>query len=308
MQLFHRRSEALKGESGTMFVRGDAPDSCIEGSGVAGTNIHGRFSQFCSCAVGSFRGGDEHRGNGSAGFRQIGGLRRQLVGCRQCWTVLEWPGGVEQLATRLGLAMRPSQKGGLNFAVGGARLDPRSGAQNLRAQADMFLKMAPRMGRTLYVVYGGGNDLLGAIGQPSAPAIVDQAVTSLRSIVDDLAKQGATDILVPNLPNVGITPEMRAWETRTMAQARELAERFNDALGRALTSFIDSANLRLHRLDVWAMAERAQADPAAFGFVDITPPCERRPTCEGYLFWDHVNPTTHAHARLAEAAYNLLPP
>ena len=81
------------------------------------------------------------------------------------------PVWVEQLATRLGLAIMPSQKGGLNFAVGGARLDPRSGAQNLRAQADMFLKMAPRMSRTLYVVYGGGNDLLGAIGQPNAPAI-----------------------------------------------------------------------------------------------------------------------------------------
>jgi len=218
------------------------------------------------------------------------------------------PVWVEQLATRLGIIMRPSQTGGLNFAVGGARLDPRSGAQNLRAQADMFLKMAPRTDRTLYVVYGGSNDLLGAVGQPNAPVIVDQAVASLRSIVDDLAKQGATDILVPNLPDVGISPEMRARGARAMVQARELTERFNDTLSQALTGFADSANLRLHRLDVWAMAERARADPAAFGFVDVKTPCERRPTCEGYLFWDHVHPTTRAHARLAEAAYILLPP
>ncbi len=50
------------------------------------------------------------------------------------------PVWVEHLADRLGLKLSPSQRGGSNFAVGGARLDPRSGLHSLRAQVDAFLK------------------------------------------------------------------------------------------------------------------------------------------------------------------------
>src|SRR5215217_2201063 len=64
---------------------------------------------------------------------------------------------VEVLARRLNVTLQPSQAGGLNFAVGGARLDPRSGSHSLRAQADRFLKRPRQGGRTLHVVYGGGN-------------------------------------------------------------------------------------------------------------------------------------------------------
>jgi len=112
---------------------------------------------------------------------------------------------------------------------------------------------------------------------------------------------------VPNLPDIGITPEVRARGGRPMAQARQLTESFNDTLRQALTGFAEGADFRLHRLDVWVMAERARVDSAALGFIDSTTPCETLPTCEGYLFWDDVHPTTRAHARLAEAAYNLLP-
>jgi len=116
------------------------------------------------------------------------------------------PVWVEYLATRLGIALKPSRAGGLNFAVGGARLDPNSGNTSLRAQASAYLT-APRLSaRTLYIVYGGGNDLLAAVEQHQARTTVDAAVGSLRSIVADLASRGATDILVPNLPAIGITP------------------------------------------------------------------------------------------------------
>jgi len=63
---------------------------------------------------------------------------------------------------------------------------------------------------------------------------------------------------------------------------------------------------RLYRLDVWQLAERVKADPAAAGFVDITNPCAHHQRCEGYLFWDDVHPTTQAHRRLADAALQVL--
>jgi phospholipase/lecithinase/hemolysin len=216
------------------------------------------------------------------------------------------PVWVEQLAARLARPLTPSQGGGLNFAVGGARLDARSGPNSLRAQADRYLKAPRPNGRTLHVVYGGGNDLFAAIGAPNPDEGVEAAIASLRSILRDLARHGATDVLVPNLPDVGITPEVRARGARARREARALSEQFNAGLDRVLAEMNGSPALRLHRLDVWTMGERVAADPASLGFANITHGCNAQPSCEGYLFWDHVHPTTRAHARLAEEAHRIV--
>jgi hypothetical protein len=50
------------------------------------------------------------------------------------------PVWVEHLATRFGFMLEPSRTGGSNFAVGGARLDPRPGTTSLRAQASAYLR------------------------------------------------------------------------------------------------------------------------------------------------------------------------
>jgi phospholipase/lecithinase/hemolysin len=217
------------------------------------------------------------------------------------------PVWVEQLAARLEVALRPTRAGGLNFAVGGARLDPLSGPHSLRAQADLFLGMRQPSGRTLHIVFGGGNDLLSAVGRLKAPRMVETAVASLRSIVADLVRHGASDLLVPNLPDVGMTPMVRARGNTAVAHAGWLTQQFNGAADRALSELAGAfGSVRLHRLDVRAMAARARTHPAAFGFVDIKNPCIRLPGCEGYLFWDHVHPTTQAHGRLADAALATL--
>ena len=75
------------------------------------------------------------------------------------------PVWVEQLADQLGLKVRPSQLGGSNYAVGGALLDPRSGPHSLRGQADLYLAKPREDRHILYIVFGGGNDLLAAYDQ-----------------------------------------------------------------------------------------------------------------------------------------------
>ena len=216
------------------------------------------------------------------------------------------PVWVEQLAARLGLPLRASARGGLNFAVGGARLDPHSGPDNLRAQADCYLSSPRAPGRTLHIVFGGGNDLLAAIHNPGADGMVKAAVASLKTIMADLAAHGATDVIVPNLPDVGMTPAVRRLGQPAMAQAGELTDLFNHELDKAVVALASQHELHFHRLDIRGMAERARADPGAFGFTNVTAPCNVLESCEGYLFWDDVHPTTLAHARLAEAAATLV--
>jgi cholinesterase len=61
------------------------------------------------------------------------------------------PVWVEQLAEMLKLPLTASERGGQNFAVGGARVE--EGPQSLRAQVEEFLKLPRPSGRTLYVIW-----------------------------------------------------------------------------------------------------------------------------------------------------------
>ena len=216
------------------------------------------------------------------------------------------PVWVEELGTRLGLQVKPSESGGWNFAIGGARLDPDSGPTSLRAQADRYLARPSQEGRLLHVAFGGGNDVLAAVATHGAERMVDEAAAALKSILGDLAEYGATDILVPTIPDVGMTPAMRSRGAPAAAEARAVTDRFNAAVDDGLREVSSRYAVRFHRLDVYAMAERARRDPGAFGFVDVTNPCQGLASCEGYLFWDDVHPTAPAHRRLADAAFELV--
>ena len=218
------------------------------------------------------------------------------------------PNWAEQLGEGLKVSVRSTQAGGTNFAVGGARLDAGSGPNSLRAQTDRYLRGAKPAGRILFIVYGGGNDVLGAIGDADARSAVQRAVTFLKTIISDLERHGACDVLVPNVPDVGITPAVRARGGGALAQARALTREFNAAVDEALRAFVWSRTLRIHRLDVYTLGERVRADPAALGFSNITSACNGLASCKGYLFWDDVHPTSRAHAHLADAAFHVVSP
>jgi phospholipase/lecithinase/hemolysin len=128
----------------------------------------------------------------------------------------------------------------------------------------------------------------------------------LLGIVSDLAEHGATDVMVPNLPDVGMTPAIRSRGGPASEHARRLSQDLNAEVDQAIAEIASSTGVQVYRLDVYGMAERARNDPAAFGFMDVSRPCAALHSCDGYLFWDHVHPTTHGHARLADAALTML--
>jgi outer membrane lipase/esterase len=217
------------------------------------------------------------------------------------------PVWVEHLAKSLGLPLRPSRAGGTNHAVGGARAV--GGPNELRAQVRGYL--AEQGGsadpRALYTVWAGGNDLLAA-GFASGPdtAGLDAAAT-VGEAVAALGAAGARTVLVPNLPDLGITPALQAVGPAAAAEARRRSLAYDDALVLVLDRVAaHHPGVAILRLDVQALAERVLADPGAAGLRDVINPCQGRPSCEGALFWDPIHPSAHAHARLAAAASSLI--
>ncbi|MCL1635372.1 autotransporter domain-containing protein [Luteimonas sp. SX5] len=238
------------------------------------------------------------------------------------------PGWVwsQYVADYYGTGATPNGNGqnGTNYAAGGARVGvDTSGAlgpiPSLATQTTRYL--AANGGRAdpnaLYTVWGGANDLFAVAADPSqAPAIIGGAVTAQAGIVATLKGAGARYIVVPTIPDIGLTPSSRAGGAVGMAQGTALATAYNNALFGAL----GGAGLRVIPLDTFHFLQEAVANPGLYGFRNVTDPAcvvESSLTCSplayvspdaanAYLFADGVHPTVAAHQILSQLAVSAL--
>lgn len=231
------------------------------------------------------------------------------------------PVAVEYLAQLLGLPM-------LNLAFGGATTGRTTGPDaepnflNATRLPSPPFPVLPNMGDTfdeylathtvdplaLYVVWGGANDFFLAQELNTNPATLvaelqaaaARAIANIVGYVGTLQALGAQTILVPGLPDLGLTPSLSGGPLQ--AAASMLSAQFNDRLRAELLVF-DSAIY----FDTSALLHEIVANPAAYGFTNVTEACfDGMAVCDPdplnwnlYLFWDSVHPTTHAHKILA---------
>lgn len=171
--------------------------------------------------------------------------------------------------------------------------------------------------KTLFLLWGAPNDFFLAFAQQSQGATVDfaavttAAITNLVTDVGALAEKGAQHILVPNMPDLGLTPFFLAQGSTAAASATALTNAFNAGLADALSS-LGGSGLDLMTFDTAAFLRNAVANPGSLGFTNVTTSClaagfSAFPNCAGYLFFDDVHPTTAAHALLGEAFAQAVP-
>jgi phospholipase/lecithinase/hemolysin len=156
----------------------------------------------------------------------------------------------------------------------------------------------------LYFVWGGSNDYL----------IHDSPVQAARNIgnyVNVLAAAGARNFLVPNLPDLGLTPSARM--EGEVSLAHDYSVVFNTELANQLGS-LDATlpAINIHRFDTFALLNDVVQNPVNYGLTDVTNPCFTLLgiTCdnpEARLFWDDFHPTTAAHAILAAGFATAVP-
>jgi phospholipase/lecithinase/hemolysin len=231
---------------------------------------------------------------------------------------------IEQLATTM--HDQPSAHPALrapghftNYAYGRAR--SRAGAStfplfDLSTQVGLFLSdfggNAPD--DTTYVVWTGANDLQDALGalavDPSGATsfgIIQAAITATANNIMALWGSGARTFLVPNAPNIGITPAVKAAGVQAEMAALQLSMGYNLGLMQALDGLEMLPGIKIVRLDVFTILTDLVADPEAAGFTNVTDSCItpnvikqalcRRPN--QFLFWDGIHPTRAGHRYLA---------
>jgi len=207
------------------------------------------------------------------------------------------PVWVEDFAARFGLKVDPALRGGTNYAVGGAKVG--TDIDSMKNQLLVFLITRRIHSNDVFVVFGGGNDLLPGV----TVGFVANTAMKLGDIVKNLAARGAAIFLVPNIPNKGLTPSARS--AGTTAEEQELTMAFNAAVDVVLNDAATRLNVKIIRVDLFTLAQSAVMMPTPFGFTNVTDPCLVNTVCsdpDSYLFWDDIHPTARAHQFIASAA------
>ncbi|MBS0446251.1 MAG: PEP-CTERM sorting domain-containing protein [Proteobacteria bacterium] len=240
----------------------------------------------------------------------------------------------DRLASGLGLSLTASLSGGTDYAYGGARttyvnpgLPPSALSFNQQIAAyDTTHAQADAGG--LYVLWIGANDLADAIPLAAAgnPTAISSAITiamqGIGSAIQDLSSKGAEHFLIPNVPDLSLTPQVRGNPPQIGPIAQGASQQFNAALDNLLAQY---STLDIRQLDIYGLQTDVTNNPAAYGFNNVSMSCytgdvngaalpggPNPPTVCGtpgtYMYWDYEHPTDALHAVLGADALAAVVP
>ena len=219
---------------------------------------------------------------------------------------------------------------GNNYAIGGARSDidlehdkyEDSTGESIpvysaRSQIDSYLANNNVDSKGLYSVWIGANDIRAASDQlkidfdfDKADATITTAAKNQVAIVEQLKNNGAKYILVPNIPDVGLTPEVVGNDLFSSI-GTEFATKYKTTLYEG----IKNTGANVIPLDTFGLLQKVAKNPSAYGFSNMNEKacgsvssleCGRDDIEEGaensYFFADSIHPTGRAHKMIADYA------
>jgi phospholipase/lecithinase/hemolysin len=216
---------------------------------------------------------------------------------------------VEYLSANLGLPYNASN----NFAVSG------SITSDLQSQI-AGLSASSNLQSALFTIESAGNDFLENAGlgtnDPAWSAVVSNAVANLTNAIGTLYTNGAREILILNLFNVGQAPFFSAAPASYCIYVDSKVAAFNTQLASVVTNVMQlSPGLRIYLADNNRMSSNIISSPASYGFTvstigvlqdsNLTDKSFTGPGAD-YVFWDLIHPTTKGHAMIAALAFQCV--
>lgn len=227
---------------------------------------------------------------------------------------------------------------GNNYAIGGARSDvdlehnkyeDSTGkllpVYSARSQIDSYLANNNVDSKGLYSVWIGANDIRAASDQlkkdfdfDKADATITTAAKNQVAIVEQLKNNGANYILVPNIPDVGLTPEVVGNDFFS-SKGTEFATKYN----KTLYEGVKETGVNVIPLDTFNLLQTVARNPARYGFSNLTDKACTNLNDKGeagssvecgpddlvnenannsYFFADSIHPTGRAHKMIADYA------
>jgi phospholipase/lecithinase/hemolysin len=250
----------------------------------------------------------------------------------QVWTqdVAQYYGNTLNAAFTIGFDHKLSAQGGLGYAEGGATVaTPATDYDFLtdvigNVEMPVNQQVSSYLGTygsfnsgQLVLVWAGANDVLRAGNPPAATSTVQTAATTLAQVIGQIVQNGATHVVVVNVPNIGLSPKGLA-ASDGGANLTQLSQLFNATLNAAL----QSAGLqgKVIQIDSYTWVNQMIANFQANGFTvsNTAQACDPSKTPDDtsllcspatyvasnadqtYMFADDLHPTTHLHALFAQ--------
>lgn len=232
----------------------------------------------------------------------------------------------EQLGTTSVANKFSKPQTGNNYAIGGARAGKEVTndafgfdipVASASTQVNNYLTNNKVDPNGLYVVWAGANDLLAASKDPAnAQTIVGTAVGSQIATVKALKDKGANYILVPNIPDIGLTPDAIKGGAVVQGQSTFISNQYNQAM----LNGVAATGANIIPLDMFSLLQQVAAKPTAYGFTNMTEKaCSKNVVVdssllcgpnnlvtpdanETYFFADGIHPTGRAHQLIADYA------
>lgn len=232
------------------------------------------------------------------------------------------PVAVEVMADKLGIPLKDYAFGGASTGLSNVYVP--GSTSGMQSQISAFAEEVASAGKAidtdaLYVVWGGGNDLLSVLtsAQPSnIDAAVVTAVTNLLGNVHALYKAGARDVLVPLLPDLA-SSYYGTSGAMPSSMLSGVSSSFNDALRLGLNALGSvSAGLNLQIFDSPTVLAGIRDGMAAQG-GNVTDRCwtgefsgTKGTLCADpskYYLFDRVHPTAVVHEAFGLAMAAAVP-
>ncbi|CAN0625099.1 outer membrane lipase/esterase [Burkholderia multivorans] len=250
----------------------------------------------------------------------------------QVWAqdVAQYYGDTLSPAFTIGVTHQLSMQGGLGYAEGGATVATPANLYDFLSDVIGNIEMPVNQQVSSYLnshggfsasqlvlVWAGSNDVLRAGALPAAAPTVQTAATTLAQLVGQIVQNGATHVVVVNVPNVGLSPK-GIGSPDGGANLTQLSQIFNDSLNAALQA--DGLQGKVIQIDSYTWASQIIANFKANGFIvsNTGVACDPAKTphatallCspstyvsanadQTYIFADDLHPTTRMHMLFAQ--------
>jgi phospholipase/lecithinase/hemolysin len=250
----------------------------------------------------------------------------------QVWTqdVAQYYGNTLTAAFTIDPTHELKAQGGLGYAEGGATVATPANQNDfltdvignvempVNQQVSSYLSAHTSFNSNqLVLVWAGANDVLRAGTPPAATTTVQTAATTLAQLVGQIVQNGATHVVVVNLPNIGLSPEGIA-SSDGGANLTQLSGLFNSTLNSALQT--DGLQSKVIQIDAytWLNGIIANFQGNGFSVSNTGQACDPNKTPDDtsllcspatyvsanadqtYMFADDLHPTTHLHTLFAQ--------
>ncbi len=247
------------------------------------------------------------------------------------------PGAIwtENLAARLALTAAPAAAGGTDYAEGWARVyttwdpQPTITADSVAAQVTAYLTSTGGAAdpNALYAVWGGANDVFyagTALPAASVPGYLFLTAAQEVGVIQALHDAGARYIVVPTLPDMGLTPAAQLSGPAAIAGFTQMSTTYNTLLYGQL----ENAGLRVIAPDIFSLLHEIYASPTQYGILNTTAwACSTANSpatltygallCNAgtlnapladqiFMFADGVHPSTVSHKIVGDYVYSIV--